>query len=506
MTSARKQSFVGADGFDILFDGSKSFWKTRTNLDILVASHKKQLCIELVAYNAEVGVEAPRIYMSSMMLATKINPQSEEFINKLSTKKESLTRQKKAFSAAELTKEVYNEMILNYILQRLNVVSEGVDLTKELKMVITPQSSDTVNEEGTVDFVLPVPPTGLTPVVVTYTKKASASEISRAQHKLQTESAALKNATRLAELATSATENFKAMMEEKRRIALEMQAFTPARLRWIRAINRVLIANYIENVKTRLLNSSFAEWYTQLMEKVAAEEAAEAEAAAAAEKAAAVEREAVARQRAILAANTSSKSSRSSNATDRAKNKVARRSLDNSQLPSLAKIDITQQQETSSTKSISNGGSAQTASLPQLQGLGSPSSKNRSEKLLLDPMERRRQAKAEREANGTPTSAKITKLGKALSRKSFGGETEAELAKFQAGLASPSFDMEEKVKSSAPAAVPVPAANTGRPPSLLESYSTKGAMFTSIPNIDTSENGKGPKLLESKSVPRRARA
>jgi hypothetical protein len=170
--SSRKQSFVGADGFEVLFDGSKSFWKTRSNLDILVASHKKQMCIELVAYNAEIGVEAPRMYMSTMLLSTKINPQSEEFLGKIGAKKEALTRQKKPVNGAEVTKEVYNEMMLNYIMQRLAVVSEGLDLAKELKVTLNPQSNDTVNEQGTVDFVLEIPPTGLTPVVVTYTKKA----------------------------------------------------------------------------------------------------------------------------------------------------------------------------------------------------------------------------------------------------------------------------------------------------------------------------------------------
>lgn len=171
--ASRKQSFVGGDGFDVLFDGSKSYWKTRSNLDILVASHKKQMCIEVVAYNAEIGVEAPRLYMSSMLLATKINPQSEEFTSKLSNKKEVFNRQKKSYSVPELTKEVYNDLILDYVMKRLNVVAEGVDLTKELKMTINPMSGDTVKEDDPtqVDFIINMPPT-LTPVTVTYQKKA----------------------------------------------------------------------------------------------------------------------------------------------------------------------------------------------------------------------------------------------------------------------------------------------------------------------------------------------
>lgn len=169
---SRKASFIGSDGFDVLFDGSKSFWKTRSNLDILVASHKRQMCIELVAYNAEIGVEAPRLYMSTMLLSTKINPQSEDFLGMIAAKKEVLTRQKKTVNIGEITKEVYNEMILSYIMKRLGVVSEGLDLTKELRMCLNAQASDTLNEDGTLDFLLPIPPTGLTPVTVTYTKKA----------------------------------------------------------------------------------------------------------------------------------------------------------------------------------------------------------------------------------------------------------------------------------------------------------------------------------------------
>lgn len=310
-------------------------------------------------------------------------------------------------------------------------------------------------------------------------------------------------------------------MEEQRRIAMEMRALSPARLRWIKAIRRVMTLNYIANAKIRLLNSSFAEWFKMLMEKAEAEIAAEAEARAAEEKAAALERESLARQRSILAANTSSKSSRSHNA-DRSKNKVARRSLDNSQLPSLSNMDIARSASTDSVKLGSNAGS-NISSLPQL---GSPSAKQLPEKLLLDPMERRRQARAEREealaANGAATSAKLTKIGKALSRKSFGGETELELTKFQAALAPSPLAETTTDTATAPSSgatsvgasvLPHTLASIGRPPSLIESYSTKGAAFLAIPNIleggmgGVGESAKTPKILDGKSPSiRRARS
>ena len=170
---SRKQSYMPGDGFDVIFDGSKSFWKTRSNLDILVALHKKQMCLELVAYNAEIGVEAPRLYMSSMVLAAKVDPESEDFQQKLSAKKEVFNRQKKAYSLPDLTKEVYNDAMLHMILQRLSVVAEGVDLTTELKVTLIPATGDTTvpDNDQLLDFMMEKPST-VKPITVTFTKKA----------------------------------------------------------------------------------------------------------------------------------------------------------------------------------------------------------------------------------------------------------------------------------------------------------------------------------------------
>jgi hypothetical protein len=337
---------------------------------------------------------------------------------------------------------------------------------------------------------------------------------------LLAESKALQNATRLAELATNASANFKAMIEEKRRIDAEMKKLSPARLRWIKAINRVLIANYIENVKNRLLNSSFADWFRAAQEKMEAEEEAEREAAEAAEKAARIERESLARQRSILAANTSSKSSRISNAGargDRGTAKIQRRSLDNSQLPTLvqktaAAMAAAGMEDTMGFEgSVSAGSSSKMAAmgnganllLPSLATGGpsmksasySPSTKTLPEKLLLDPMERRRQARAEAEAaaslggsdgvGGGGVSTKSGRVAKTYSRRSFGGETSADLTKALAGVGEPSSLSSGKFDR------PLPAT---RPPSLLESYTDKTPKLvnqSSTPLIDLENSALG---------------
>jgi hypothetical protein len=81
----------------------------------------------------------------------------------------------------------------------------------------------------------------------------SVADIKTAFIQLEGETAELKKATRLAELATSSVDGFKLMLAEKMRLENEMKKnYSLPRLRWIKAINRVLIQNYIVKVKIRL--------------------------------------------------------------------------------------------------------------------------------------------------------------------------------------------------------------------------------------------------------------
>lgn len=70
---------------------------------------------------------------------------------------------------------------------------------------------------------------------------------------LKTSAEELKRATRYAELATSSVDGFKIMLAEKMKLESEMKRrYSPARLRWIKAINRVLINNYCDIIRARL--------------------------------------------------------------------------------------------------------------------------------------------------------------------------------------------------------------------------------------------------------------
>jgi hypothetical protein len=91
----------------------------------------------------------------------------DDLQNNLVKKKESLIRQKKSLTHPEISKLVYNEMMVNFILTRLSI-SSGVDLKTDLKMVLTPMASDETNKDtNDLDIICPMP-FGLKPVITTY--------------------------------------------------------------------------------------------------------------------------------------------------------------------------------------------------------------------------------------------------------------------------------------------------------------------------------------------------
>jgi hypothetical protein len=95
----------------------------------------------------------------------------------------------------------------------------------------------------------------------------SAAEFLRIQHALHTEKEKLAHTIRLAELCSCSMsqKNATAIEEEKRLLAL-VKTCTLGRQRWITAINKVLHQNCAKHVKVRLLNSKYAGWYKALVE------------------------------------------------------------------------------------------------------------------------------------------------------------------------------------------------------------------------------------------------
>eukprot|EP01039_Chlorochromonas_danica_P004106 gene4106-4499_t len=58
---------------DIIYDGYKNFWRTHTNLQILIIDHIKLDIVEVIAYDPAHHEEAPRLYIDGNILSTRID-------------------------------------------------------------------------------------------------------------------------------------------------------------------------------------------------------------------------------------------------------------------------------------------------------------------------------------------------------------------------------------------------------------------------------------------------
>jgi hypothetical protein len=173
-THTRRESKKEAKGdLKIPMGVSKTSWMVsqgskKVNLDVRIISHPGHKCIELAAYNAVIGVEAPRIYMSSVLLDAKVNSNRVEFEEKLrEAQQEIFLHQRTPCNDADLRNQVCNELVVSYIMRRLVVVTKDIDLTKELRVELSTVRS-MVHEKN--QYVICKMPRNLHPAKFAFTK------------------------------------------------------------------------------------------------------------------------------------------------------------------------------------------------------------------------------------------------------------------------------------------------------------------------------------------------
>jgi hypothetical protein len=104
----------------ILFNGSKTFWKTRTNLDIVLVHHFNHDCVELIAYNAPNEYEATRLYLKYSVVLLKLR--HHEINEQLAKEKALLMRNYSDYNEDDLLKTITNKAVVNYVLKRINML------------------------------------------------------------------------------------------------------------------------------------------------------------------------------------------------------------------------------------------------------------------------------------------------------------------------------------------------------------------------------------------------
>ena len=244
----KQRNYTPTTGVEVLLECSKSYWKVRANIDVLIVCHTASQCIEIIMFDPERNLEANRLYLNSVLLAGKVD--QKEIQAKLAEKKESYTRQKKLFSAPQVTKELMTQAMLNFIQIRLQI---SVLTEREFIVTLANMSdADVITQNGLLDVVYPNKPQTVTPLECQFVKKFKSVDVNYTLNHLKHEEEVLKSATKLAELAT--VEEFASVISEKLRVERKMRSmYTPARWRWIRAINRVLVRNYVARIRKRVI-------------------------------------------------------------------------------------------------------------------------------------------------------------------------------------------------------------------------------------------------------------
>ena len=145
----------------VIFEGPKVFWKTRVTLDIVIVEHTNFGVLEVIAFDAELKLEAPRLYIDQEDLQSMINQQN--FIQRfVSLEKEKAARQNEAVEIVDITKRATDKATADYILDRICVMKYSKKeevLTVEMQFDFSDRDLET--EGHSVDKMVIARPSGM---------------------------------------------------------------------------------------------------------------------------------------------------------------------------------------------------------------------------------------------------------------------------------------------------------------------------------------------------------
>ncbi len=102
---------------ELLLEGSKTFWKTKNTVEVIILEHKYCETLEVIAYEPTFEVEAPRIYLNDKVARSRVD--SSVIDGCLRTAKSAAMRRGEAPNVAQLIKGAERTARVNYVLNRL---------------------------------------------------------------------------------------------------------------------------------------------------------------------------------------------------------------------------------------------------------------------------------------------------------------------------------------------------------------------------------------------------
>lgn len=275
-----------------LYEGTKSYWRTRTNVDFSIIEHPLLATIEVISYNSDIGIEAPRLYINMPLLYSKIS--KDEVDTKVDLKKEEYVRQRKRVPYEELQQAITKELAVAYITLRMQVAPTNESSSgKKFEMQLIPMSGDTTvtdvitvttsapsapsledndnddnnncnteqiittttSEVQRIDILMKTMPEGLEPKFIPRRRKTNISDFHNTLNALRTDSASLSHAMNKAQKASglmaASITGFQANLS-RLRVTFDPESMSMAKQRWMRAGRKVILQITVTKVRTRL--------------------------------------------------------------------------------------------------------------------------------------------------------------------------------------------------------------------------------------------------------------
>lgn len=147
----------------MLYEGCRTYWKVRANLDVTIVEHHEHQVIEVIAFDPQCQSETPRLYVDSALADRSLNMTT--FYAKLQEEKEKLIRQRSSFNEQDLSEQIALEMKKDFLLSRLQVRAVAGD--QPWCIYLQPNFCDIVDPvTGLFDFLLAGPTDEMTPMEI----------------------------------------------------------------------------------------------------------------------------------------------------------------------------------------------------------------------------------------------------------------------------------------------------------------------------------------------------
>ncbi len=104
-------------------ENSKTFWKTGIHLKIIILSHERHSCLEVVSFNPTTGTDYPRIYIDLKMILSKLN--LEAIRKTVALRQEECDRSKIKMDKHVVLAEIKSSFLVKYIYDRVNLIADS---------------------------------------------------------------------------------------------------------------------------------------------------------------------------------------------------------------------------------------------------------------------------------------------------------------------------------------------------------------------------------------------